>query len=86
MSTEFVDKLDQILLHLANSGIKESQLLSLSKKKLLNTGDMMLLFHNSRRSIERWRKKGILPHVIISRNIYFIWEDVLPMLKSKSDK
>ena len=54
------------------------------EKELLTEADMMRLFSVERITLYRWRQKGIVPSVKISRNVYYIKQYICIMLEAKS--
>lgn len=85
MNTEFITKLEGILKSLLQ--LKETNWLQIRKpKELLNTADLTLLFNNTERTIQRWRKSGQLKCVKISGSVYYHFEDVLLLLQLKNGK
>ena len=57
--------------------------MEMSKKPLLDTADMMILFQNSERSISRWRTDGIVEFTNVNGSCYYKFAELLPLLKSK---
>jgi len=49
-------------------------------KGLLDTSDIMALFKNSERTVERWRQYKILKFKKIKGRCYYKWVDILPLL------
>ena len=47
---------------------------------ILDTSDIMLLFNNSERTIERWRKKNIIKFKKIKGRYYYKWTDIYTLL------
>ena len=60
----------------------DNTIAALSKKNLLNTADIIMLFKISERSVERWRKNGKLKFIKLGRYNY-LWDDILPLLISE---
>jgi len=60
----------------------DNTIAALSKKNLLNTADIIMLFKISERSVERWRKNGKLKFIKLGR-YYYLWDDILPLLISE---
>ena len=54
------------------------------EKELLTDADMMRLFSVDRITLYRWRQKGIIPSIKISRNVYYIKQYICLMLQAKS--
>ena len=57
--------------------------MEMSKKPLLDTADMMLLFQSSERTIARWRADDIIAYSEVSGSCYYKFAELLPLLKSK---
>jgi len=60
--------------------VAETRLLMIRKKPLLDTNDLTYLFHNSSRTINRWRIEGILKGTRIKGRWYYKWAVVEPLL------
>lgn len=54
------------------------------ENELLTEADMMRIFHVDRATLYRWRKKGVLPDVKFSRNVYYVKQILITILLSKS--
>lgn len=59
------------------------QVLDIIKKPLLDTADMRILFQKSARSIQRWREKKKVDFVMVGGAYYYLWGDVMKLLKPK---
>ena len=60
----------------------DNTIVAMSKKNILTTADIMMLFNISERSVERWRNKRKLKFIKPGR-YYYLWDDVLPLLISE---
>jgi hypothetical protein len=60
----------------------DNTIVALSKKNVLNTADIMMLFNISERSVARWRKKRKLKFIKPGR-YYYLWDDILLLLISE---
>lgn len=81
MNTDVVMKLEAVLKSLLQ--LKENNGRHNKTKELLDTADLKLLFSNSERTIQRWRKEGKLKFVNIAGSIYYHFEDVMLLLQVK---
>ncbi|KIA83651.1 hypothetical protein OA84_09210 [Kaistella solincola] len=52
---------------------------------IYDNADMMQLFHVSGRTLQRWRKEGIVPYKKIGGKIFYLAEDVLRMMRKGDD-
>jgi len=57
--------------------------MEMSKKPLLDTADLMLLFQNSERTISRWRTEGVVEFAKVNGSSYYKFTELLPLLKSR---
>lgn len=66
------------------NGIRQGDntIVALSKKNVLTTADIMMLFNICERSVARWRNKRKLKFIKPGR-YYYLWDDVLPLLISE---
>ncbi|MBB6498482.1 helix-turn-helix domain-containing protein [Pedobacter cryoconitis] len=79
------DKMDVLINALAEmKGLKEPETNGKTGKDLLDINDLKLLFRITERTILRWRDSGKLKFIRIVGCIYFKWEDIVPLLESKS--
>jgi hypothetical protein len=60
----------------------DNTIVALSKKNVLNTADIMVLFNISERSVARWRTKRKLKFIKPGR-YYYLWDDILLLLISE---
>jgi len=58
----------------------QKTLLRCRDKGVLDTADLIALFKNSERTIERWRNTGYLKYKKIDGRCYYKWADIMPML------
>lgn len=56
------------------------------KKDLLDTADLVALFHKSARTIARWRKAGILEGNKIGKTYYYHLEDIRILIEKLRKK
>ena len=56
------------------------------RKQVLDAADLEVIFHRSSRTIRRWNKRGILKSVEINGISHFLWEDISPLIQSKSEQ
>lgn len=86
MENEISIKLDQVLdtlLKLRAASESDNKLLKITKKAILDTSDMLIIFQVSPKTMERWRKKYIFHFSKVAGKYYYLWEDIAPLLQSK---
>ncbi|WP_026451605.1 helix-turn-helix domain-containing protein [Aequorivita capsosiphonis] len=54
------------------------------ENELLTEADMMRIFRVNRVTLYRWRLKGILPFLKVSRNVYYLKQQICEILLAKS--
>lgn len=54
------------------------------ENELLTEADMIRIFRVDRGTLYRWRQRGIIPSVKISRNVYYLKQVICNLLLTKS--
>lgn len=86
MNNENSMKLDgciDVLLKLRAEEANSNQLLKITKKSILDTSDMLIIFQVSPKTMERWRKQDLFVFAKISGKYYYVWDDIAPLLRSR---
>jgi len=83
MNSEILFLLNKILAMMTQNKNNQDYANLLEKfqaKGILDTSDIMMLFNNSERTVERWRNKKILKSKKIKGRCYYKWTDIFPLL------
>ena len=83
MNSEILFLLNKILAMISQNKTNLDYANTLAKcqaKGVLDTSDIMALFSNSERTVERWRNKKILKFKKIKGRCYYKWTDIFPLL------
>ena len=86
MNDENSMKLDEcidVLLKLRAEEANSNQLLKITKKSILDTSDMLIIFQVSPKTMERWRKQDLFNFAKISGKNYYVWDDIEPLLRHR---
>ncbi|MCX2483746.1 hypothetical protein [Pedobacter sp. MR2016-24] len=86
MNEEILDVMKQILdvmIYTKQLDKYDLLVMEISKKPLLDTADVMLLFQNSERTIARWRADGIIDYTDVNGSCYYKFTELLPLLNSR---
>lgn len=86
MKNEISIKLDNVLdvlLKLRTDDAASNQLLKITKKRILDTSDMLIIFQVCSRTMDRWRQKKLFNFSKISGKYYYLWDDIVPLLQSR---
>ena len=89
MKTNNSQKLDKVLEELlkANSITLTRQMLQqMAAKPVLTNSDFILLFNISAKTAGRWRDKNVIAFLVVTQRYYYLWTDVLDLLKSQFGK
>ena len=66
--------------------LTKQTLTAMAAKPVITNSDFIIIFKISAKTAGRWRDKKIIAFLTVSNRYYYLWTDVLDLMKSKFGK